>query len=108
MTPLSSANPSPHQSRTLPKATISPAELRDRKQQRSETGKLCREIFERIRSKLIENHYNWFIAIDADTGNYLLDAQLQGLLQQVRNDYTNPDAKLTIFRLNETGACGKI
>ncbi|MDF5719186.1 MAG: hypothetical protein PUP91_01570 [Rhizonema sp. PD37] len=26
----------------------------------------CRAIFERIRPQLIENHYNWFIAIDAE------------------------------------------
>jgi hypothetical protein len=88
--------------------TITPEELQRRKQQRTEIGKLCREVFERIRPELIDNHYNWFIAVDADTGNYLLDSQLQGLLEQLRKNYTDLNAKVTIFRLNENGACGKI
>lgn len=51
--------------------TITPEELQRRKQQRTEIGKLYREVFERIRPQLIDNHYNCFIAVDADTGNYL-------------------------------------
>lgn len=107
MTQLSSAR-QPHRGRILPGLTIPEEELQHRKQQRDEIGKLCRVIFERVRPELIDNYYNWFIAIDADSEKYFLDPQLQGLLQQVRNNYTNPDTKLTIFRLNETGVCGKI
>lgn len=98
----------PHRSRILPKSTIQDEEQHRRKHQRHQIGVRCRAIFERVRPNLIENHYNWFIAIDADSENYLIDPKLQGLLQQVRAFYTNPDAKLTIFRLNETGACGGI
>jgi hypothetical protein len=98
----------PRRSRILPQSKVTPEELHRRKAQRHELGARCRAIFERIRPQLIENHYNWFVAIDADSENYLLDPKLEGLLQQVRNQYTNPDAKLTIFRLNETGACGTI
>ncbi|MBW4617736.1 MAG: hypothetical protein KME21_32010 [Desmonostoc vinosum HA7617-LM4] len=94
--------------RILPQATLTPEQLHRRKLQRHELGARCRAIFERIRPQLIENHYNWLIAIDADSENYLIDPELKGLLQQVRNQYINPDAKLTIFRLNETGACGTI
>lgn len=55
------------------------------------------------------NHYNWFIAIDAETGNYLLDAQFDGLIQKVKSDYpANGQVKLTVFRLNEKGYCGLI
>ncbi|KAB8318301.1 hypothetical protein SD81_016820 [Tolypothrix campylonemoides VB511288] len=104
MTQLSKAS----RSRILPQATVTPSELHRRKVQRHELGTRCRAIFERLSPQLIENHYNWFIAIDADSENYLIDPKLEGLLQQVRNQYTNPDAKLTIFRLNETGTCGKI
>lgn len=98
----------PHRSRILPQSKVTPEELHRRKAQRHELGARCCAIFERIRPQLIENHYNWFVAIDADSENYLVDPKLEGLLQQVRNQYTNPDAKLTIFRLNETGACGTI
>jgi hypothetical protein len=107
MTQLSDA-PQLNRGRILPRSTIAPEELQRRKEQRTEIGKLCREVFEHIRPELIDNHYNWFIAVDADTGNYLLDPQLQGLLEQVRKNYTDPNAKVTIFRLNENGTCGRI
>ncbi len=95
-------------SQVSPKNKVSSVDLNRRKVERHELGARCRKIFERIGPQLIENHYNWFIVIDADSENYLLDSKLEGLLQQVRLQYTNPDAKLTIFRLNETGACGTI
>lgn len=104
MTQLSKAS----RSRILSQVTVTPEEMHHRKVQRHQLGAQCRAIFERIRPQLIENHYNWFIVIDADSENYLIDPKLENLLQQVRNQYTNPDAKLTIFRLNETGACGRI
>ena len=104
MTQLSRA----YRSRVLPKSKVTSAELNRRKVLRHELGTRCRTIFERISPQLIENYYNWFIVIDEESENYLLDPKLEGLLQQVRNQYTNPDAKLTIFRLNETGACGTI
>jgi hypothetical protein len=107
MTQISSTR-QPHRGRILPRVTIPSEEMQRRKHQRDEIGKLCRVIFERIRPELIENYYNWFILIDADSENYLLDRQLKNLLEKVRDNYTNPDAKLTIFRLNENGACGKI
>jgi hypothetical protein len=95
-------------SRILPQTTATPEKLERRKVERHQLGARCRAIFERIRPQLIENHYNWLIAIDADSENYLVDPKLEGLLELVRLQYTNPNAKLTIFRLNETGACGTI
>ena len=95
-------------SRILPHSELKLEDISRRKHQRSEIGNRCRVIFERIRPQLIENHYNWLIAIDADSQNYLLDQKLEGLLQQVRNQYPRTDADITIFRLNSTGACGKI
>ena len=54
-------------------------------------------------------HYNWFIAIDAETGNYLLDEKFDGLMQKVKVHYPfNGKVRLTAFRLNETGYCGLI
>lgn len=69
----------PRRSRILPQSKVTPEELHRRKAQRHELGARCRAIFERIRPQLIENHYNWFVAIDADSENYLLDPKLEGL-----------------------------
>lgn len=77
--------------------------------QRQELGQRCRQIFEQIRPELMPTHYNWFIAIDAETGNYLLDAQFEGLMQKVKNYYpANGTVRLTAFRLNKKGYCGLI
>jgi hypothetical protein len=97
-----------HRSKILPHSTISPQEIAQRKATRDELGARCREIFERIRPELLEQHYNWFIAIEPDSENYLIDPTLSGLLQKVRHQYASSGVKLTTFRLNETGACGKI
>jgi hypothetical protein len=98
----------PHRSRLLPQSNVTPEEIHRRKVQRHELGARCRAIFERLSPNESENHYNWFIAVDADSENYLLDPKLEGLLQLIKHQYTNKATKLTIFRLNETGACGKI
>lgn len=69
--------------------------------------KRCRPVFERLRPTLIETYPNWFIAIDPDTEDYLLDPSLRGLtvkISQARKENTIP----MIFRLNNTGTCGRI
>ena len=78
--------------------------------QKREFGQRCRQIFEQIRPQLMPTHYNWFIAIDAKTGNYLLDPKFKGLMQKVKTHYPNADDKtrLIAFRLNEQGYSGLI
>jgi hypothetical protein len=56
----------------------------------------------------METHYNWFIAIDPDSEQYLLDPTLKGITQQIRDAYSGNEVKLTIFRLNDTGTCGRL
>ncbi len=57
----------------------------------------------------MSTHYNWLIAIDAETGNYLLDEKFDGLMQKVKVHYPfNGKVSLTAFRLNEDGYCGLI
>lgn len=77
--------------------------------QRDELGMRCRAVFERLRPTLIETHYNWHIAIDPDTEQYLIDPTLKGITQKIRDAYgETSEVKLTIFRLNDTGTCGRI
>lgn len=97
----------PRRSRILPPSIIAPEELNRRQEHRHALAMRCRAVFERLRPHLMETHYNWFIAIDPDSEDYLIDQNLQGLTQQIRHSYGNTDVKLTIFRLNETGSCGR-
>ncbi len=79
------------------------------KEQRQALGMRCRAVFERLRPTLIETHYNWHIAIDPDTEQYLIDPTLKGITQKIRDAYgRTSEVKLTIFRLNDTGTCGRI
>ena len=98
----------PARGRIFPKSNIPPEELARRRAKRVEIGERCRAIFDRVRPELIDQYYNWFIAIEPESGHYLIDKKLDILLQKVRGCYPNKDVKWTTFRLNETGACGQI
>lgn len=66
----------------------------------------CRAIFDRVRLDLIEDHYDWFIIIEPDSGDYFIDASKEAANQKARQKH--PDAWLGVFRLNQAGACGRI
>ena len=95
-------------SRISPKQTIPPEELARRAAERTELGLRGRAIFERIRPELIGEHYNWFIAIDPDSEEYLIDPKLLGIVKKIKEQYGDKSTMLTMFRLNETGTCGSI
>lgn len=98
----------PSRGRIFPQFTIEPEELAKRRANRVEFGERCRVIFERVRPELIDKYYNWFIAIEPKSEEYLIDPKLECLLQKVHSRYANTDVRLTTFRLNETGAGGQI
>ena len=107
MTPLSSKRKA-LRGRIFPEQTIPPEELARRKAERTKLGLRCREIFERLRPELIEEYYNWFIAIEPDSGEYLIDRKFLGIIEKVKEQYSGGDVRLTIFCLNERGSCGRI
>lgn len=63
-------------------------------------------MFERVRDELITDHYNWFMIIEPNSGDYFIDVDEEEAMKKSRQKY--PAGKLVIFRINETGACGKI
>jgi len=100
-----------HQLRTrilLPKPM--PKEEKARRQQlRSELAARCRVVFEHLRPSLIETYYNWYIAIDPDTEQHLIDPTFNGITKKIIEAYGySNEPKLTIFRLNDLGYCGRI
>lgn len=94
--------------RILPPITVDPEEERIEREKQHALKELCRPIFEQLRPSLIQAHPNWYIAIDPDNQEYLLDPTLKGITQQIRDRYTGNEVKVTIFRLNETGTCGRL
>ncbi|WP_353929026.1 hypothetical protein WJM97_11875 [Okeanomitos corallinicola TIOX110] len=66
----------------------------------------CRVIFERLQPELIKNHYNWFMAVDSETGDYFIDQNEEVVTQMCLQKH--PNAIPFIFVINETGVAGKI
>jgi hypothetical protein len=88
---------------------LMPIEERQDREQRGNLARKCRLVFDRVYPQLIEHHYNWHIAIDADTEQYLIALTLLEITQQIKDAYGDSlSVKLTIFCLNETGTCGRI
>jgi hypothetical protein len=101
----------PHQRRTRirPPNAISTAERHIDPLQREMLAHQCRVLFDRLSPQLITSHYNWHIAIDPETEKYLIAPTLTEITQQIKDTYPDPaSVKLTIFRLNETGDCGRL
>jgi hypothetical protein len=65
-----------------------------------------RAIFENLRSELMQSHYNWFILIEPESGDYFVDRDEIVALTKARENH--PQVPFTIFRLNETGLCGRV
>lgn len=69
-------------------------------------GKRCREIFDRVSPELIEDHYDWAIMIEPDSGDYFIAQDPKVAFQKARDKH--PTADILEMRLNETGTCGRI
>lgn len=92
--------------RLFPDYDFTPEEKARRKAETDAFYKRCRPIFDRVQPELIKDHYNWFIVIEPDSGDYFIDVDEEICNEKARQKY--PDACLGIFRLNETGACGRL
>ncbi|WP_081402947.1 hypothetical protein [Scytonema hofmannii] len=103
MTPLSQ----PHRTRIVPPSPADPEVVQRERDTQRALRERCRPVFERLRPALIETHPNWFIAIDPDTEDYILDPTLRGLTEQISKVHSGNKIRM-IFRLNDTGTCGRL
>ena len=104
-TRLQSSQPRPR-GRLFPEYRIPEAELVRRRTEKEMRVKRYQEIFDRIQPELIEKYYNWYIAIEHESGDYFCDRDEGEAVKKARQKY--PKAMLGIMRVNETGTCGKI
>ncbi|MBO1352212.1 MAG: hypothetical protein EBE86_034830 [Hormoscilla sp. GUM202] len=96
----------PRRGRIFPEYTIPPEERRRREAEKEARCKGGRVIFEGVRDDLIKDCYNWFMLVEPNSGDYFIDPDEETAVQKARQKH--PDAWLVTFRINETGACGKI
>ena len=85
---------------------LSSEEIAKHKACEQEFAQRCREIFKQVYPKLIKEHYNWFIHIEPETGDYFIAEDEEVSFQKAREKH--PTADLMAMRLNETGTCGRI
>jgi hypothetical protein len=66
----------------------------------------CKPIFDRVKSELMQTHYNWYITIEPDSGEYFIEKD--DTIGALKAHEKYPGARLYTFRINETGVCGTI
>jgi hypothetical protein len=94
------------QGRIFPEFTIPPEELARREAEKNARVKRYKEVFTQVSPQLIQDHYNWFIIIEPNSGDYFIDPDEEIAMQKARQKY--PIGMVCIMRLNETGTCGRI
>jgi hypothetical protein len=94
------------QGRVFPERQLSPEEKAKRKAEREEMMRRCQVIFDRVQPELINDHYDWFMVIEPDSGDYFIDEDEIEAINKARDKH--PTAKCTIFCINETGACCRV
>ena len=94
--------------RVFPEIQWSPEQIAQSKAENEAIYQHCKRIFERMKPKFkfIQTHYNWFMAIDANSEEYFIDKEEDVATQMLCQKH--PDAIPVLFKINETGACGTI
>ncbi|MDZ7957029.1 MAG: hypothetical protein RMY34_03825 [Aulosira sp. DedQUE10] len=98
----------PHHTRILAPKPVEPEVIRCERESQKALREKCRPRFERLRSGLIETYPNWFIAIDPNSEEYFLDPTLRGITQKISQATHTDNTVRMIFRLNDTGICGRL
>ncbi len=103
---LLSDNQNHRRGRVFPERQLSPEEKARRQAEGEEFARRCQEIFERVKPELIKAHYDWFMVIEPESGDYFIDPD-ENVARQKASEKHRGKRRL-IVRVNETGACGKI
>jgi hypothetical protein len=83
--------------RVFPEKRLSPEEKARIEAEDAEFYKRCREVFERVQLELIQDHYDWFIIIEPDSGEYFIDEDEKVARAKSRSQH--PDKKCIIMRI---------
>jgi hypothetical protein len=95
-----------HRGRLFPEIQWSPEKKARYQAEITAFRQHCLVIFEQVRPELMKEHYGWYIAIEPDSGDYFIDPDKETARKKAREQY--PNAISGMFRLNESGATGRI
>ncbi len=83
------------------------AEEKAKRQEETESfNRRCEEIFRQVYPELVVGHYNWYIHIEPNSGDYFIDSDEEASFQKAKDKY--PHAILMAMRLNDTGCVDRI
>lgn len=68
--------------------------------------KRCQVIFDKVQPQLIQTHYNWYLAVEPESGDYFVERDELVVINMSRQKH--PNAPVFVFRINETGVAGTI
>ncbi|MEM9926488.1 MAG: hypothetical protein AAF915_22500 [Cyanobacteria bacterium P01_D01_bin.50] len=103
---INKSTPTARRGRIFPEIQWTEEQKAQREAKREAFYQRCKPIFDKVKSELIETHYNWYIAVEPDSGEYFIDKNLEVVSHQCRNKH--PGKVHHTFRINETGTCGTI
>ena len=103
---IAKSTPATRRGRIFPEIQWTEQQKAQKRTEREEFYQRCKPIFDKVQPELIKTHYNWYVAIEPDSGEYFLDQDDLVVAQIAHQKY--PNAKLHVFRINETGVCGTI
>lgn len=94
-------------SRIFPSIQWSEEQKAQRRAEREKFHQRSQVIFERVKPEYIETHYNWYMVVEPDSGNYFV-ARDEEVVQQMARQKHPGTVPLFLFRINETGVSGTI
>ncbi len=101
-----SSNRTPRRGRVFPENQLSPEEKARCQTEDELFSQRCRMIFDKVKPELIQDHYDWFIVIEPESGDYFIDPDEN--VARTKAGEKHPDKMRLIMRLNESGTCGTI
>ena len=69
---------------------------------REKLDELCWPVFQQLQEQLGKHYHNWLVAIEPESGDYLLGLDDYEVLNRARKKY--PRGQFFVYRLNENPA----
>ncbi len=92
--------------RIFPEIQWSEEKIAQWKAQQEAFYQRCKLIFDRLQPDLIKTHYNWYMTVEPESGDYFLDKDEIVAINMSRQKH--PNAPFFLFRINATGVSGTI
>lgn len=75
--------------------------------QRSNFHQRSQVVFDRVKPEYMQTHYNWYMVVEPESGNYFIARDEETAMQMARQKHPGV-VPLFLFQINETGVSGTI